>query len=144
MVFQGPSIRAYVDNVQVGSVSNSGFASGMAGLWASEGATPTFDNLIIKPVGGATPPPTVFFQDNQSVALDRQSPAAALPGPGAKFNVTDGWFTLPANLAGRKAACTLFDLDGKSLGSSIITKGRIHIQEAFGVSRGSYVLSISK
>jgi galactosylceramidase len=61
-VFQGTTIKASIDGIEVASVTNGAFAAGMVGLGTFTSA-PCFDNLIISEVNGAVPQPTVFSQD---------------------------------------------------------------------------------
>jgi galactosylceramidase len=62
--FKGNTITGFVDTKQVIEVSDSTFTEGMAGLVSGSSDKTTnkalFDNLMIKPCEGATPPPTVF------------------------------------------------------------------------------------
>ncbi|MGD1085719.1 MAG: galactosylceramidase [Verrucomicrobiota bacterium] len=65
--FSGTTINGFVDDVQVLTVSDTRFASGMAGLVTggenNARNTAFFDNLIVNTVGGPKPPPTVFPQN---------------------------------------------------------------------------------
>ncbi len=65
--FSGATITGFVDDVQVLTVTNTLFASGMAGLVTggenNVRNTALFDNLIVNTVGGPKPQPTVFAQD---------------------------------------------------------------------------------
>jgi galactosylceramidase len=65
LVFQGTTIKTFLDGSQAASVTNSTFAAGMVGL-GTHTSTPCFDNLIISEANGTAPPPTKFFQDDSS------------------------------------------------------------------------------
>jgi galactosylceramidase len=71
MQFAGHTITGVVDGAKVLTVTNSLYASGMAGL-VTGGAgtnrnTALFGNLIVKAVGATMPPPTVFAQDQSPI-----------------------------------------------------------------------------
>ena len=69
--FSGRTIKGFVDKIQIISVVDSTFSEGMVGLVSGSDDKKSnislFDNLIIKPVGGAVPDPTVFSGKVQSI-----------------------------------------------------------------------------
>ena len=71
LVFEGATIKAFIDGSQVAAVTNSTFAAGMVGL-GTHTSTPCFDNLIINAVNGTVPPPTIFFQDGRQAETTSQ------------------------------------------------------------------------
>jgi galactosylceramidase len=60
--FEGSNITAYIDDKQALSATDTLYPRGMAGLLAGVAekklSTPYFDNLLIKPIGAPTPPPS--------------------------------------------------------------------------------------
>jgi hypothetical protein len=64
--FSGSIITGFVDKIQILAVTNSTFSEGMAGLvTGSKNKTKNialFDNLMIKPLQGTPPEPTVFSE----------------------------------------------------------------------------------
>jgi len=65
--FSGSTITGFVEGSQVCSVTDTTYAAGMVGFITGDLTnynTAMFDNLIVNPVGGATPPPTRFAQDS--------------------------------------------------------------------------------
>ena len=62
LVFEGTTIKAFIDGHQVATVSNGTFAAGMVGLGTCM-STPCFDNLVVNKVNAAVPAPTTFRQD---------------------------------------------------------------------------------
>jgi len=62
--FSGSSITGFVDKIQILTSSDTTFSEGMTGLVAGSknktNNTAMFDNLLIKPLQGIPPGPTVF------------------------------------------------------------------------------------
>ncbi|MGD0464697.1 MAG: galactosylceramidase [Tepidisphaeraceae bacterium] len=69
--FRGSSIVGLVDGVEAVRAEDSRFSRGVAGLiTGGEGndrTTAMFDDVIVKPVGGSDPAPTVFPQDRDPI-----------------------------------------------------------------------------
>ncbi len=64
--FSGATITGFVDKTQVLTATNTTFSEGMVGLVAGsitkQSNSALFDNLMIKPINGITPSPTIFSQ----------------------------------------------------------------------------------
>jgi hypothetical protein len=56
--FSGSTLTATIDGATVGTVTDSTFGSGVAGIGTSQGETAQFDNLAITGSGGSNPGPT--------------------------------------------------------------------------------------
>src|SRR3954453_11557439 len=97
--FSGSTITATVDGTSVGSVSDSTFGSGVAGIGTSQGETAQFDNLAI--TNGGTPTSPTAKPPTSPPPTPSQPPAAPPPtggsggvlrgiGPNRCLNVPNG------------------------------------------------------
>jgi hypothetical protein len=70
LTFNGTAISAAIDGTTVGSVTDSTYHSGMAGLGTSGYQTDQFDNLSVTPAGSTPPTGPIVAGDNTSDCVD--------------------------------------------------------------------------
>jgi hypothetical protein len=73
----GHTISGAIDGTTVGTVTDSTFTDGMAGLGVNGYQTDQFDNLSVTPLGPATPAGPIIAGDNTAKCVDDNSGSSA-------------------------------------------------------------------
>jgi galactosylceramidase len=119
----GSTIKGFIENNQVCSVTNTSAAGGMAGLctgnYGNGRNSALFDNLVLNTVNGAEPQPTIFSQDMTppyapASGLIEKTPIRIRTRPARMLQTTVGSqiIRIPKDFIEKNSTASVYDLKG--------------------------------